>query len=253
MLYDSLRKIAKQMAKSAIPYTYGRHHFKSWVRQYVEEKKLKQAYILDIGCGKGDDLINVSQDLAVDTQLFGIEYYSEYRSLCIEKGITAVNCNIEQDALPFDSQSMDVVMINQVIEHTKDTFWCLSEISRVLKPNGILLLGIPNLAAWHDRFALLLGQQPTSIHFPGPHVRGITKRGMITFTELDGYFKLLHFKGSAFYPLPGKLGQFFARFFPSLATSIFFCFKKTEKEGLYIDVLKSRFYETNYYQGPDPT
>ena len=251
MLYSKLHQLAKKVSRSAVPYTYGRHHFKKWVKEFSSRSTISKITILDIGCGQGDDLLNVSKDLNtnIKLKLLGIESYPQYQKICNKKGINAVACNIENEKLPMQNKSVDIVIINQVLEHTKDTFWVLSEISRVLKPQGLLLLGIPNLAAWHDRFALLLGQQPTSINFPGPHVRGITKRGMIDFAELDGYFQLDQFKGSAFYPFPPFIGQFLAFLFPNLATSIFFNFVRTTKKGKFIEVLKTRFYETNYYQG----
>ncbi len=251
-LYQFIYKAALKMKGDTEHLTYGRHHFKMWAKNHSINSPQEELCILDIGCGKGDDLLQIKSIIKQNSQLFAVEAYEEYRDLCKSRGIKAVNCNIENEPLPFENKSMDIVVINQVIEHTKDTFWVLSEISRVLKPGGKLLLGIPNLAAWHDRLSILMGQQPTCIHFPGPHVRGITKPGMIRFAEMDGYFKTVEVKGSAFYPFPEFMAQPLAKFFPSLATSLFFEFQRTKKEGTFIDVLKNRFYETNYYQGaPD--
>jgi hypothetical protein len=97
--------------------------------------------------------------------------------------------------------------MNQVLEHTKDIFFIFSEVSRVLKPNGIFLVGVPNLAAWHDRLMLAVGRQPSGMKVLGPHVRGFTPHGLRKFAECDGYFALEGFQGSAFYPFPAGISK----------------------------------------------
>jgi hypothetical protein len=82
-------------------------------------------------------------------------------------------------------------------------------------------------------------------------VRGMTRPTMQTFMETDGYFATRGFKGSGFYPFPPRISNTLARAFPSLATAIFFRFERTTKPGLFIDVLKTRFFETNFYRGPE--
>jgi SAM-dependent methyltransferase len=47
-----------------------------------------------------------------------------------------------------------------LIEHLFDPDRFLTEILRVLKPNGVLFLTTPNLASWINRICLLLGFQP---------------------------------------------------------------------------------------------
>jgi SAM-dependent methyltransferase len=206
--------------------------------------------ILDVGCGQGEDLDFLKQALPRDCELHGIEGYAPYRDDCAAKGITAVGLDIERDALPYADVSFDVVLINQVLEHTKDLFFICSEVSRILKPGGLFLVGVPNLAAWHDRLLLALGEQPSGMKVLGPHVRGFTLPGFRKFAECDGYFKLEARKGSGFFPFPVGISKALASIFPTLATAIFFRLRRTEKPGVFMDVLRSRRFETNYYQGP---
>lgn len=62
--------------------------------------------------------------------------------------------NIERDPLPFADESVDIFMANQVLEHCKEIFWIFSEVSRCLKPGGCFIIGVPNLAALHNRLLL---------------------------------------------------------------------------------------------------
>jgi 2-polyprenyl-3-methyl-5-hydroxy-6-metoxy-1,4-benzoquinol methylase len=46
--------------------------------------------------------------------------------------------------------SVDVVTANQVIEHLADTDQFVSELRRVLRPSGTLVVSTNNLASWHN-------------------------------------------------------------------------------------------------------
>lgn len=53
--------------------------------------------------------------------------------------------------LPFDSESFDVVVCTEVVEHVDYAGDVLSEIHRVLVPGGVLVLGTPNTASYYVR------------------------------------------------------------------------------------------------------
>ena len=84
---------------------------------------------------------------------------------------------------------------------------------------------------------------------PGPHVTGITKGAFCQFITTDGYFEAEQILGSNFYPFPPRIAVALAAAFPSLAISLYFPCSRTNKKGLFIDVLNTRFYETNYFTG----
>jgi len=52
-------------------------------------------------------------------------------------------CDIEQEKLPFNDDSFDVVIMTEVIEHLKKIDFAMEEIKRVLKQNGIVYLTTP--------------------------------------------------------------------------------------------------------------
>ena len=241
-------------AKSSTSYlTYGRHIVKSWIAQWHHAQlstiKNRPVRILDIGCGGGDDLAGLREIFGDSCELYGIEFDPAARAECARKGINAQPLNIERDQLPFSEKFFDVIIINQVIEHCKDIFFIFGEISRVTQSGGLVVVGTPNLAAWHDRFALLCGQQPTGIKVFGPHVRGITLPGFKSFIEFDGFFKIQKNAGSGFYPLPAFLAKILANLFPTFATAIFFKLERTAKQGSFIEVLAKQSFQTDFYSG----
>jgi SAM-dependent methyltransferase len=51
---------------------------------------------------------------------------------------------VQDDTLPFEDATFDGVLINEVLEHVADEERTLSEVARVLRPNGRLVLYSPN-------------------------------------------------------------------------------------------------------------
>jgi SAM-dependent methyltransferase len=46
--------------------------------------------------------------------------------------------------MPIDTESVDVIVLNHVYEHVVDPNALVAEVRRVLKPNGVLYLGLGN-------------------------------------------------------------------------------------------------------------
>ena len=199
---------------------YGRHVLKSFLRSIGDVRSA-----LDIGAGRGDDLSTV-RDVYPSAQLHAVECFAENVQTLTAQGIDVRSLNIEHDPFPFDPESLDLVMANQILEHTKEVFWILDQVSRVLKMGGHLLLGVPNLASLHNRFLLAFGRQPSSLKNSSAHVRGFTKPDVLELLNsgFPGGYRLIRFGGSNFYPFPPLLARPLARLLPNMAWGIFFDF-----------------------------
>lgn len=201
--------------------------------------------ILDIGCGLGGDLENAKNTLQnKSVELFGIEINLDYAETNKNNGIKISSLDIESATLPFEKEYFDIIIINQVLEHTKEIFFITSQANRVLKKGGILIVGVPNLAALHNRILLLLGRQPACIKTLSAHIRGFTKKDLISFFQKNG-FSLLNFAGSNFYPFPKKIAKILSSIFPTFSVCIFAAFKKTG-ETITLEKLKELNFETNF-------
>lgn len=102
--------------------------------------------LLDVGCGKGD-MVRLAAEKGWEAR--GIEYFgpgsgTNIRDALQERGLLGGTV-LEYDGLhfPFPDGSFDVVLSNQVFEHVPDLDPVLSEIARVLKPQGKLLCTFP--------------------------------------------------------------------------------------------------------------
>lgn len=224
---------------------YGRHHIENFLKQCGEYK-----VVLDLGAGQGDDLV-CAKSLRQDAVLHAVESYLPYISTLEKKAIKVHNLNVERDSLPFEDESVDVIICNQILEHCKEVWWIFHEISRVLKRGGNIIIGVPNLASLHNRLLLAIGNQPTAIQNNSAHLRGYTKKDMVKLlNSFPNGYKLKSFGGSNFYPFPPTLAKPLASVFPTLAWGIFF---KTEKLREYKDEFlkfpEVNQLETNFYLG----
>lgn len=228
---------------------YGRSHITEWCNAYIRSQNRNAYTVLDIGCGRGKDLQNIRNAASNQVALYGIEIHEPAIRICEESKITVFPIDIEKTAIPVGDHFFDILILNQVLEHTKEIFFVFSEISRVLKPDGIVIIGVPNLASLHNRILLLMGRQPTCIEVLGPHVRGFTISSLKKFIEMGDYFHVIEIKGANFYPFPPSLSTRLSRAFPGLSASFFFLVVRTDKSGNFIDVLEKRHFETNYVTG----
>ncbi|GEM_PF-1227229 len=54
-----------------------------------------------------------------------------------------ITLNLNEDKLPFEDSSVDLIFSYHTLEHVENYLFALSEIYRVLKHGGVLLLGVP--------------------------------------------------------------------------------------------------------------
>lgn len=206
---------------------------------------------VDVGAGFGRDL-EIVKRIHPAARTIAVEAGREYAARLIGKVDEVHILNIERDSLPFASESLDLVIANQVLEHTKEVFWIFHEMSRILKVGGHLLIGVPNIASLHNRFLLLFGKQPTQHKLCSAHVRPFSKNDTLKFLQAcfpQGYY-LAGFKGSQFYPFPPKVARLLAYLLPTAAVSILFLLRK---ERSYRDEFASyparACLETNFWRG----
>jgi ubiquinone/menaquinone biosynthesis C-methylase UbiE len=225
---------------------FGRHLVKAFL-----ERAAPSAMIVDVGAGHGFDL-ELARAVNPQASLVAVETHPPNIAELESRGITVYPVDIERQKLPLGDAIVDVIIANQILEHTKEVFWILHEITRVLKVGGALIIGVPNLASLHNRILLLSGFQPSPIKTRSAHVRGFTKNDILEFLEScfpQGY-KLDGFGGSNFYPFPPPLARILARVIPTMAWGIFLMLQKIGTyENQFLQYPRTQNLETNFYLG----
>lgn len=124
----------------------------SMLKRYAKNKE--KIRVLDIGCGSG--LITKKiQDLGFDVE--GLDFSEEAVKKTRSNGIDAEICDLDEGISKNDNE-FDVVWAGDIIEHVFDPINLIKEINRILKKDGILILGIPSDVGLISRIKVLLGQ-----------------------------------------------------------------------------------------------
>lgn len=229
---------------------YGRDTVASMAARRVVRPPDGPVRIVDLGLGTAADLLNVARALEpAACELAGVECHPPYAASARERGIDVHALNLERDALPWDDGSVDLVVANQVLEHCKEIFWIAAEVVRVLKPGGLFIVGVPNLASLHSRVMLALGMQPSPIDVLGPHVRGFTPGGLARFLGEGGFLEVVERRGGNYYPFPPSVARPLARLLPGSAVSLFLACERTPRRGSFLSALDARSLETPFYRG----
>lgn len=206
---------------------------------------------LDVGAGRGFDLETV-RHVHPNASLYGLENFAPSVAELRTKGVVVSPTDIEKEPFPFPPASFDLVVANQILEHTKELFWIFDQVGRVLEDGGHLVVGVPNIAALHNRVLLLLGRQPSSLKNRSAHIRGFTRPDLLQFVDaaFPGGFALRDFGGSGFYPFSAGLARPLAAALPTFAWGIFFLFQKTRGyAGEFLDYPVRMELETRFHLG----
>jgi len=95
--------------------------------------------VLDIGCGNGEYLLRLK---SIGWKCQGVEFNDKALSICRSNGLNVFHGDLI--SAKFDSESFDFVSAHHLIEHAPDPHELVSEISRITKPGGSVLIRTPN-------------------------------------------------------------------------------------------------------------
>lgn len=100
--------------------------------------------VLDIGSGLGCAK-RFLDSANIDGRWTGIDLDRDRATLCRSLGYETVieDHDLESDPLPWESNEFDLVIASHIWEHMSDAQGTLNEWLRVLKPGGLLILGVP--------------------------------------------------------------------------------------------------------------
>ncbi|MFM0265550.1 class I SAM-dependent methyltransferase [Paraburkholderia sediminicola] len=113
----------------------------------MERDNFNGKIVVDLACGDGRTTY-VLRSLGAEVRPYDI--FPEYSKLDDTPKYADLN-----EQLPIESESVDFVILQEVMEHLPDQLFALQEISRILKPGGELFLTTPNRSSLVSKFAYL--------------------------------------------------------------------------------------------------
>jgi 2-polyprenyl-3-methyl-5-hydroxy-6-metoxy-1,4-benzoquinol methylase len=144
--------------------------------------------VLDVGCGEGFFAARIA---GKGNRVVGIDMLSEAkRADQLDEYISA---NLDQGLADAKSQlgqrTFDRVLLQDVLEHLRAPDQLLKDCRELLKPYGLLLVSVPNVANIFVRMSLLFGRFEYTQRgiLDNTHLRFFTRRSAQRLIEQNGY------------------------------------------------------------------
>jgi len=182
----------------------------------------QDARVLDIGCNDGVFTKEIAERIGTST-ILGLEVNEDYAKVAYKNNHVNVILADANCPFPLKSDTFDVVVSNDVLEHVSNTDSFICELYRVLRKGGYCVCSTPNLAGIHNIASLMLGYQPPTATVSDliacgnplnpdngkkfPPFPGIAHRRVFTSVALRGLFEFHGFRcdkiiGTGLHPLP---------------------------------------------------
>ena len=142
---------------------------------------------LDIGCGCGEHLLWLKNHGW--SAVHGVELSLRATQLANEHGLN-VFCG-ELAAACYPENYFDFITIGHTLEHMHDPMMVLKEIHRILKEDGVLVIGVPNFESYENRVfgkdQSLLNEVPRHLyHFSMKTMNAMLKKNGLRIEKTVG-------------------------------------------------------------------
>lgn len=167
------------------------------IERYVP---LEGRRVLDLGCGVGEYVRAFARQGA---RAYGCDIERPRLVQARERGAKDVML-AAGEGLPFRDEALDVVVLNEVIEHVQDDQETMREVSRVLAPGGVAVIYAPNRLYPFETHGVYLGKRYVFGNIPlvnwlpkalrnrlVPHARVYSARGIKRVAKQRG-LRIVH-------------------------------------------------------------
>lgn len=164
--YDSAERVSLEVQNNYL--------FQRSIKAYYEAAGLISGKVLEIGTGSGYGVEIIS---GVANEFVTVDKFDTQLDFSKYPNVKFVQGNVPP--LNFEANTFDYAITFQVVEHIKDDHAFISEIHRVLKPGGKLIITTPNIKMsitrnpWHireytvDQFRRLLSKYFSRVEAKG--------------------------------------------------------------------------------------
>ena len=144
--------------------------------------------VIGLGCGEGELLAHLKNHKQVRET--GIELVEEKVVRCIEKGLSVIQGDINQEVHDYPAGAFDYVILSQTLQQVYDPLTLIRSMLRIGKQ---AIVSFPNFGHWHVRLqGLFTGHAPVTPQLPyqwydTPNIRILSIRDFRAFAREMGF------------------------------------------------------------------
>jgi methionine biosynthesis protein MetW len=144
--------------------------------------------VIDLGCGEGELLKYLINHKNVTGS--GIEHNESRVTLCIEKGLSVLQGDINEEVLDYPDNTFDYVILSQTLQQVYEPDTMIRSMLRIARKG---IVSFPNFSHWRCRLQLLSsGYAPVTRQLPyewynTPNIRVITIKDFRKFIHEVGF------------------------------------------------------------------
>ncbi len=156
----------------------------SLIASWIEEG----SRVLELGCGEGDLLYWLKKEKAVKER--GIEIEESRVEKCIEKGISVLQGDINEEIEDYPDNTFDYAICSQTLQQVFEPLSLIRSMMRVAKMG---VVSFPNFGHYKVRMQLAFtGRAPVTKELPyswhdTPNIRVLSLQDFRNFTDEVGY------------------------------------------------------------------
>jgi 2-polyprenyl-3-methyl-5-hydroxy-6-metoxy-1,4-benzoquinol methylase len=110
----------------------------------INDLQKSKGVLLDIGAGTGDFLVVANNN---GWQTIGVEPSDKAKKIAKTKNVSFI-----ESTTSIEYQSIDVITMWHVLEHVPDVNSQIKELKRLLKPNGTIVVAVPNFNSYDAKY-----------------------------------------------------------------------------------------------------
>jgi ubiquinone biosynthesis O-methyltransferase len=199
--------------------------------------------ILDAGCGNARDLIQLAPH---GCKCVGIDFspnmIEEAKKELATRNIQRVEVEVgDLTNLRFSDQTFDKVFASEVLEHVPDYRKAVSEMARVLKPGGTLVVTTPNRHSLYGFDRYVISEKILRLKPRHPYDEWKTHKELARALENNG-FEIVRSAGACYMPgslMPYRLPNILKRLLIKIVGSVEPWLSRAFPRSGYILVIKA--------------
>jgi SAM-dependent methyltransferase len=216
-----------------------RAHIRTALRALKDTYGINEQAVAELGSGLGYNL----EIFRPQNRVIGVEGLVTAAEAATARGVSTITADLSA-AVPLASETYDVVLCLDVLEHLMDPGHCLKEAHRILRTDGIIAVNVPNHFSLSGRINIVAGSGADSVKFfpnhpdwENPHVRFFRHSSILQLMARSGFRIEADWTGK-FPSIPiirrwpvvqrSKFAKFLAQRFPELFAGGFFIVARKE-------------------------